>query len=59
MKKNIDIEVNKLVSFGYEQACEIILKNNRVFDLIANELLEKRTITEKDLVKYSVSMWDS
>jgi len=58
-KKNIDIEVNKLVNFGYEQACEIILKNNRAFDLIANELLEKRTITEKDLGKYSVSMWDS
>ena len=58
-KKYIDIEVNKLINFGYQLACEIILRNKRVFDLIAAELLEKRTITEKDLEKYSVSMWDS
>ena len=57
-KKVIDNEVNKLVEFGYKTACNIILKNKKSLVNIANELLDKRTLTETDLTKYSVIMWD-
>tara|TARA_X000000368_G_scaffold346474_2_gene285830 strand:- start:2767 stop:4761 length:1995 start_codon:yes stop_codon:yes gene_type:complete len=58
-KKVIDNEVNKLVEFGYKTACNIILKNKNSLINIANELLEKRTLTERELNKYSVFMWES
>ena len=55
-KKTIDIEVNKLVNFGYKQAYKIIKSNIGVFDSIAKELLDKRTITDVELSKYPVSV---
>ena len=55
-KKQIDEQVNYLIKFGFLKACEIIDKNIDSFNEIAKLLKQNKTVSGKDLEKFTVTM---
>ncbi|MHA1541081.1 MAG: ATP-dependent zinc metalloprotease FtsH [Alphaproteobacteria bacterium] len=49
--REVDNEIRKMVEAGYKKAKEIISKNKKEVELIANALLEHETITGDDVKK--------
>ena len=55
-KKQIEEQVNYLIKFGFLKACEIIDKNIDSFNGIASLLKKNKTVSGKDLEKFTVTM---
>ncbi len=53
--KIIDSEVTKLIADGHERADEIIKSRKKVITEIADDLLKKETIDDKEFLKYFVT----
>tara|TARA_B100001027_G_scaffold198476_1_gene156603 strand:- start:411 stop:2411 length:2001 start_codon:yes stop_codon:yes gene_type:complete len=54
-KKEIDIEISKLVNYAHEMAINILMKNSDTLRLVTKDLIINRTITGKELSKYSIT----
>ena len=55
-KQQIELEVEKLVKFSFETALKIIESNQVEYKHICSLLLQKRTITQDDLIPIRITM---
>ena len=55
-KQQIELEVEKLVKFSFDTALKIIESNEVEYKHISNLLLQKRTITQEDLIPIRITM---
>ena len=54
-KQEIDIEISRLVNYAHEMAINILMKNSKILRLVTEDLIINRTITGKELNKYSIT----
>jgi len=54
-KESIDKEIQNLVDFSYKKAVEIIHRNEDSFHLIAQNLLQNKTVSGFDMNTYDIS----
>ncbi|MCR4325108.1 MAG: ATP-dependent zinc metalloprotease FtsH [Candidatus Curtissbacteria bacterium] len=47
----IDIEIAKIIDAGYKQAKDILIKNRKKLDLVADTLMEKETLEREEFEK--------
>ena len=55
-KQQIELEVEKLVKFSFDTALKIIESNQVEYKHICSLLLQKRTITQDDLIPIRITM---
>ena len=53
-KQEIDIEITRLVNYAHEMAINILMKNSDILRTVTNDLIKDRTITGKELDKYTI-----
>ena len=56
-REEIDKEIKELVDFCYKASLNIIEKNKKIFHIITQELLDKKTLSTIDIEKYRVSYY--
>jgi cell division protease FtsH len=48
MASRVDVEVKKIIDTAFKQATDILKKQKKKLDLIANELVQKETLEQEE-----------